>query len=409
MTLVYLIAGEASGDALGGRLMTALRARRPGLRFAGIGGPAMQAQGLESLFPMNELALMGLLEVVPRLIGLRRRIRQTEADIAARRPAVLVTIDSPGFTLRILKSAAALGMPRAHYVAPQAWAWRESRVRHYPGLWDALLCLLPFEPAFFARHGLAARFVGHPVLESGADRGDAARFRARHGIAADAVPLILMPGSRRTETGPLLPILGRALELLHPLVPGLLPVVPVAPGVAEAVRAGTEAWRTRPILVSEPADKYDAFAAAAAALTKSGTTTLELALAGVPMTVAYKVNPLTAFIARRVVKVRYASILNLIADRAVIPELIQQDCTPGKLAATLAPLLTDPAAADAQRAALRPLLAALRPPTGLPSEAAAAAVLSLLDGAGPDQAGSNQARSNQAGSDEARGGQAGAG
>ncbi len=140
----------------------------------------MAAQGLDSLFPMHDLALMGLLEVIPRLRQLKARLSQTTADIAARRPAVVVTIDSPGFTLRVLRAVAPLGIPRAHYVAPQAWAWREGRVRHYPGLWDRLLCLLPFEPAFFARHNLPATFVGHPVLESGADTGDAARFRARH-------------------------------------------------------------------------------------------------------------------------------------------------------------------------------------------------------------------------------------
>jgi lipid-A-disaccharide synthase len=379
MTLVYLIAGEPSGDALGGRLMAALKALRPELQFAGIGGPLMQEQGLASLFPMRELALMGLLEVLPRLRLLRRRFDQTLADIAARQPALVVTIDSPGFTLRVLKAVAAMGIARAHYVAPQVWAWRENRVRKYPGLWDALLCLLPFEPAFFARHGLPARFVGHPVLESGADQGDAARFRARHALALDTVPLILMPGSRRTETGPLLPILGKALALLRPQIPGLIPVVPVATAMEQVVAAGTATWNPRPIIVTDAAEKYDAFAAAAAALTKSGTSTLELALAGVPMVVAYRVNPVTAAIVRRLVRVRYASILNLIADRAVIPELIQEECTPERLAATLAPLLLDRAAADAQRAAFRPLLAALRAPEGLPSVAAAQAVLGLLD------------------------------
>ncbi len=138
----------------------------------------MALQGLASLFPMQDLALMGLLEVLPRLRHLRRRLHQTVADIATRRPDVVVTIDSPGFTLRLLKAIQPLGVKRVHYVAPQAWAWRERRVRHYHGLWDQLLCLLPFEPAFFARHDLPATFVGHPVLESGADRGDAARFRA---------------------------------------------------------------------------------------------------------------------------------------------------------------------------------------------------------------------------------------
>ena len=199
----------------------------------------MAAHGLRSLFPIQELALMGLVEVLPKLRRLRARLAQTTADIAARRPDVVVTIDSPGFTLRVLRAIAPLGIRRAHYVAPQVWAWRESRVRHYPGLWDALLCLLPFEPAFFARHQLPASFVGHPVLESGADQGDAARFRARHGIPPDARILTLMPGSRRTEVSRLLPILGATLQRLAGVVPDLRPVVPLAGPVAEAVRQGT--------------------------------------------------------------------------------------------------------------------------------------------------------------------------
>jgi lipid-A-disaccharide synthase len=373
--LIYLIAGESSGDVLGARLIAALRTRRPDLGFAGIGGEAMAAQGVASLFPMQDLALMGLLEVLPRLAHLRGRLRQTVADIAARRPEVVVTIDSPGFALRVLRAIGPLGVRRVHYVAPQVWAWRESRVRHYPGLWDQLLCLLPFEPAFFARHGLPATFVGHPVLESGADRGDAARLRARHGIDAAARIVTIMPGSRRTEVARLLPILGATLQRL----PGVLPVVPVAAPVADAVRQATRGWTPRPVLVTETQDKYDAFAASAAALTKSGTSTLELAMAGVPMVVAYRVNPLTAAIAGWLVTVQYASLINLLVGREVVPELIQQACTPDRLAAEMRTLLNDPAAVAAQRAACRAALDLLRPPAGLPSEAAAAAVLGLLD------------------------------
>lgn len=372
MTLVYLIAGEQSGDTLGARLMDALPSDT---RFAGIGGQAMAARGLTSLFPMRELALMGLLEVLPRVLQLRRRLDQTVADIAARKPDVVVTIDSPGFTLRVLRRIAPLGLPRIHYVAPQVWAWKENRVKHYPGLWDRLLCLLPFEPAFFARHNLPATFVGHPVLESGADQGNAERFRARHGLAAEAPVLTLMPGSRRTETSRLLPILGATLQRLAAAV---TPVVPLAGPVADSVRDHTANWPIKPILVSETQDKFDAFAASSAALTKSGTSTLELALAGVPMLVTYRVNPVSAAIARRLVKVRYASLLNLLVDRQVVPELLQRDCDPDRLAAELNRLLNDPAAAQAQRDAFAEPLRLLRPTTGTPSQAAAAAVLDLL-------------------------------
>jgi len=375
--LIYIVAGEQSGDVLGARLIAALRAARPELRFAGIGGPLMAAQGVQSLFPLSELAVMGLLEVLPRIMRLRRLLHQAADDVAMLRPAVLVTIDSPGFTLRLLKLVGA-SVKRAHYVAPQVWAWREHRVRTFPGLWDRLLCLLPFEPEYFARHGLKAVFVGHPVLESGAGDGDAARFRAAHGLAPDVPVLLLLPGSRRSEVARLLPVLAETLRLLAPALPGLVAVVPVASAVAEAVRAATAGWAMRPIIVSEIGDKHDAFAAASAAVTKSGTSTLELALAGVPMVVTYRVNPLTAMIARRLVKIRFAAMVNLLAGRELVPELIQQDSTAEKLAAAVRPLLADAAAGAAQRAAVAPVLASLAAPAGAPSQAAAAEVLALL-------------------------------
>jgi len=377
--LVYVIAGEASGDLLGARLIAALRADRPDLTFAGIGGQAMAAQGVTSLFPMHELALMGLIEILPRLRQIRARLDQTVADISTKHPAIVVTIDSPGFTLRILRRIAPSGVKRVHYVAPQAWAWRESRVKKFPGLWDKLLCLLPFEPDFFARHKLQAEFTGHPVLESGADHGDAARFRTRHAMAPDAKLLITMPGSRRSEIARHIPIMGDAIARLAPQMPNLRPVIPTAPHLVETLTQATATWPQRPILITDEAGKCDAFAAATAALSKSGTSTLELALAGVPMVVAYRVNPITAAIARRVVKVQFASILNLLAGRAVLPEFIQQDCTAEKLAAALLPLLTTPAAAQAQRDAVRPYLDMLHAPHGQsPSAAAARAVLALL-------------------------------
>jgi len=380
--LIYIVAGEQSGDVLGARLIAALRAARPELRFAGIGGPLMAAEGVESLFPLNELAIMGLLEVLPRIWHLRRLLHAAAADVAARRPAVLVTIDSPGFTLRLLKLVGGT-VKRAHYVAPQVWAWRERRVRHFPGLWDRLLCLLPFEPEYFARHGLPAVFVGHPVLESGAGDGDGARFRAAHGLAPDAPVLVLMPGSRRSEVARLLPVLAETLGLLTPTLPGLIAVLPVASAVAGTVRTATAAWPVPPIIVSAIEAKHDAFAAASAAVTKSGTSTLELALAGVPMVVTYRVNPLTAMIARRLVKIRFAAMVNLLADRELVPELIQQDSTAAKLAAAVRPLLAHKQAGAAQRAAVAPVLASLAAPSGTPSQAAAAEVLALLNAATP--------------------------
>ena len=384
MTLVYVVAGEASGDVLGGRLIAALRARRPDLEFAGIGGPRMAEQGVPSLFPYGELALMGLLEVLPRIFRLKRLLADAAADVTARRPAVLITIDSPGFTLRLAEQVKPAGIPVLHYVAPQVWAWRPGRVMKLRQKVDRILCLLPFEPVLFDNAGIPASFVGHPVLESGADTGDAARFRAAHGLTEADRPVIVMPGSRRMEVSRLLPVFGAALRMAAQRVPGLRPVVPVAPIVAEAVRRAAADWPVPPILVDGNAEKHDAFAAVAqsggAGLIKSGTSSLEMAVAGIPHVVGYRVNPITAAIVRRLVKVPHASLVNLLAEREVVPERLQQDCTPEALAEALVRPLLDPAIAAAQRAGFREALARLRAPEGLPSEAAAEAVLRMLPG-----------------------------
>ena len=383
--LIYVVAGEASGDVLGARLVAALRAREPGLGFAGIGGARLAEQGVESLFPMRELALMGLLEVLPNIRNLARRLNQTVEDIAARRPAAIVTIDSPGFTLRLAERVRPLGIPIIHYVAPQIWAWRPGRVAKIRARVDRILCLLPFEPPIFDAAGIQATFVGHPVLESGADAGDAARFRATHGIGPAERPLLVMPGSRRMEAKRLLPLFGAALGLLASRRPGLRPIIPVSPVVAEQVRAGVAGWPGRPILVEALAEKHDAFAAVAegggAGLIKSGTSSLEMAVAGIPHLVAYRVNPITAAIVKRLIRVRFVSLVNLLAEREIAPEYLQEKATPEALAGALDRLLDGPAAA-VQRAAFRAVLDQLHPPGLAPSEAAAEAVLAALAGRG---------------------------
>jgi lipid-A-disaccharide synthase len=380
--LIYIVAGEASGDALGARLVGALRGRRPDLTFAGIGGERLAEQGMPSLFPMRELALMGLIEVLPNIRNLSRRMAQTVADITDHRPALIVTIDSPGFAMRLAERVKPLGIPIVHYVAPQIWAWRPGRVKKVRERVDRILCLLPFEPVLFDNAGIPASFVGHPVLESGADGGDAARFRARHGIGAEERLLLAMPGSRRMEAKRLLPIFGATLRLLEPRLPGLRPVIPVSPVVAELVRDAAAGWPGRPILVETLAEKHDAFAAVrdsgGAGLIKSGTSSLEMAVAGLPHVVTYRVNPITAAIIRRLVQVRFASLVNLLAEREIAPEFLQDRATPEALAEALHHLMTDAEAAAAQRAGLASVLDQLHPPGLTPSEAAAEAVLEAL-------------------------------
>ena len=365
---LHLIAGEASGDVLGARLMAAIRARAPDASFSGIGGERMEEQGLRSLFPIGELALMGLLEVLPSLRRLARRLDEAVADIAARRPDLIVTIDSPGFTLRVAERVKPrLGIPVVHYVAPQVWAWRPGRVRKLVRRVDRILALLPFEAPFFENAGIPVSFVGHPVLE--AERGQPGRIA----VPAGTTPLLVMPGSRMGEVRRLLPVFA---ETLRRLPPALQPVIPLAAPVEAAVREATAGWARPPILVREAGARRDAMAGAAAGLIKSGTSSLECAVAGLPHVVAYRVNPVTAFLVRRMVKVRFASLVNLLNDREVVPEFIQQDCTPARLAAAVERALAEP---HAQREGFAHALARLAPPGGgRPSEAAADAVLAAL-------------------------------
>ncbi len=370
MSLIYLVAGEASGDILGARLMAALRARAPGLEFAGLGGERMAEQGLQSLFPIRELALMGLLEVLPSLRRLARRLEETAQDIARRAPRLVVTIDSPGFTLRLAARVKAMGIPVVHYVAPQIWAWRPGRVRKIARRVDRILALLPFEAPLFEAAGIPVSFVGHPILESEAARGDAAR------CPLPGRGLVVMPGSRAGEVRRLLPVFAETVRAL----PGdVTPIVALAGTVEEAVRARAEAFGRPLRFVRSPAEKADAMAAARAGLIKSGTSSLEAAVAGLPHVVAYRLNPITAALARRLIRVRHVSLVNLLCGREVVPELLQQDCTPAALAAALRPLLEGGAAAEAQRAGFREALARLAPPAGRPSEAAAEAVLAELE------------------------------
>ncbi|MEE9140365.1 MAG: lipid-A-disaccharide synthase [Alphaproteobacteria bacterium] len=382
--LIFLVAGEASGDALGGRLMAALQQLTGGsIRFAGVGGEAMSARGLESLYPMEELAVMGFVEVVPRVPRLLRRIDETVAAILKLRPAAVVTIDSPAFSFRVARrvkaasGAAGRDISVIHYVAPQAWAWHSGRARKMNDFLDHLLVLLPFEPAFFERFGIGCTYVGHPVLESGADKGDGGAFRARHGIAPDACVICILPGSRHSETRQLLPVFGDALRCLSEGVPGLHAVAAGTAATADEVAAAATGWPV-PATVVRGDERFDAFAAGDVALAASGTVTLELALAGVPMVVAYRTNPVTGWVARRLVKVQYANLINLILDRGVVPELLLGNCRPERLAAAVRRLIEDKAARAEQRQAAAEALERLGRGGPSPSLRAAQAILAVI-------------------------------
>ncbi len=388
--LIYLIAGEASGDSLGAGLMAGLKSATGGkVRFAGIGGPRMTGHGLESFFPMAELSLMGLTEVLPHAPRLLRRIRETADDIAERRPDVVVTIDAPGFVFRVIKKLRALPgppVPCVHYVAPQVWAWRPRRAAKVAKLVDHLLTLLPFEPPYFEREGLPTTFVGHPVVEGSLGQGDGPGFRARHGLAAQAPLVCVLPGSRRGEVSRLTPVFGQALALLAADRPGLQAVIPTLDHVAPDVRALTSAWPVKATLLRGEPAKADAFAASDVALAASGTVSLELALAGLPAVIAYRMNPVTAFIGMRMLQVPYVTLVNLLAERGAVPECLQGQCTPARLAGELSRLLDDPAARADQAAAYAQATDLLAGPGPTASDAAARTVLSVIGRAAAQEA-----------------------
>lgn len=374
---VYLIAGEPSGDVLGMRLMQGLEAASDGpVAFSGVGGPLMQGAGLSSLFPMTELTVMGIAEVLPRIPKILRRVRETAADIRRCKPDVVVTIDAPDFCFRVAAKLAGAGIPIVHYVAPSVWAWRPGRAKKVARLVDHVMCLLPFEPPYFERAGVGASFVGHSILESGADRGDGAAFRTRHGIGADEKLLVVLPGSRMSEVTRLLGVFGDTVARVRAELGPVRVVIPTVGTVADAVRAATATWPDT-IVVAGEGEKYDAFAAADAALAASGTVSLELAMARVPSLIGYRVAPLTAAIARRLLKIKYASIVNLLLDKEAVPEMLQEACTADRLAPVLTDLLASPEHRQRQEADIARALAALRADDEAPSVAAARVVLGV--------------------------------
>ena len=374
-----LVAGEPSGDALGAGLMAALTALTDGrARFSGVGGAGMTAQGLKSLFPMAEMTVMGITEILPRMPALRRRLLQTAAWARAERPDAVVTIDSPAFNFRLGKRLKGTGLPLIHYVAPTVWAWRAGRARMVARFLDHLLTLLPFEPPYFERHGLGCSFVGHPVVESGAERADGAAFRAARGIAPEVPLIAVLPGSRRTETGRLLPVFAETLQSLRQRFPGLQAVVPTVETVAAEVAAAAKLWPVPALVLPAAGDKYSAMAAADAALAASGTVSLELAMTDTPMVIGYRVSALSAIIARRMIRVPHVTLVNLLVGQGVIPELLQERCTPALLAAAMGQILVDPQARAAQSRACRAALQALGLGGEPPSRRAAAAVLNII-------------------------------
>jgi lipid-A-disaccharide synthase len=346
---LFLVAGEPSGDRLGAALMAGLRQLAPEVGFAGVGGPAMAAEGLASLFPMEDLAVMGLVEVLPKYRALKRRIAQTAQAVLGSGAQALVTIDSPDFCLRVARLVRA-ARPRfrvIHYVAPSVWAWRPGRAATMAQVVDHVLALLPFEPPYMTAAGMSCDFVGHPVVaEPLADARQLEAFAARHGL----VPpwLLVLPGSRKGEVRRLAPVFGQVLAGLAPM-PVVLPTVR---GVAGLVRAMVADWPVSPLIVADAADKAAAFAGARAALAASGTVSLELAANGVPMVIAYDMNPLSRVLMQRMVRVDTVTLVNLVSETRAVPEFLGARCRAELIRPALAELLADGPGRGAQAQAM---------------------------------------------------------
>lgn len=350
---VFIIAGEPSGDKLGGALMKGLKQLHPDVTFDGVGGADMQAEGLQSRFPMDELSVMGIAEILPKYRALMARINETASAVVSARPDVLITIDSPDFSLRVARRVKSVSSVRTvHYVAPTVWAWRAGRAAKMAQVIDQVLALFPFEPPLMRVGGMSCDFVGHPVVaEPTASAQEAQEFRADFGIGAAPMMLVL-PGSRRSEVSRLADVFGQSVAPVLAHHPDLKLVVPAAAPVVDLVRAEVAMW-PRKAVVLDPRGmslhragqlKRAAFRAGDIALAASGTVSLELAAACTPMVIAYKMNWVSFRLIRAMALVDTVTLVNLVSDTRVVPEFLGPECQPDRIGQALLEVLRDPQA-----------------------------------------------------------------
>ena len=379
--LIWLIAGEPSGDLIGAGLIDALNKRTGGrFRVTGIGGEAMESAGLQSRFPISDIAVMGLVEIIPRIPLIKRRMRETIAQIKQDKPAIVVSIDVPGFCYDVWKGLRGSDIPLVHYVAPTVWAWRPDRAKKFARELDHLMALLPFEPPYFEKEGLDCTFVGHPVLEGGAEKGDGERFRQQHGIAPGDKAICVLPGSRSGELKRLAEVFRQSAVTIVEKYPDAVFAFPTVSYLSETVTELARSWPGRTVVVSSISEKFDAMQACNVAMAASGTVSLELAMARVPHIVAYRMNALTVRIVRLLhgMNQKFVNLVNILLDREIIPEFIQERCRSDLIADYMCKLLDDPEAREEQAKSIDSALSMLRPASGSPSDAAASVVASLL-------------------------------
>ena len=362
--LIYVIAGEVSGDIIGARLIRDIkRLRKHKFSFAGVGGEQMTNEGVQSLFPISEMAVMGIFELVPHVPNLIRRIHETVQDIIAKKPVAVISIDSKAFTMRVAKliqkkqKESDKEIKLIHMVAPTVWAWRPGRAKNISKFLDHLLTLFPFEPPFFTRHGLPTTFIGHPLAEQPV--GCSSVYRNIHDVDKTTEIISLLPGSRPGEIKRLLPTFKKTLDLLLKKYPNIHIAMPTVVNVEGMLRRETLGWGTPVSIITDPEMKLNALAASSAALAASGTVTLELAVAKVPSVIAYKVNPLSAIIGYFLVNQDAVVLPNKLTDEEIFPLYLQWKCTPYNLYKAVIQKIENPTdqlieVSDAIRNMLRP-------------------------------------------------------
>jgi lipid-A-disaccharide synthase len=347
MSHIVLLAGEPSGDALGGSLIRALKKTDPSVKISGVGGARMEEAGLASLFPMHDLSVMGIVEVIPRLPTILRRIRQSVDYIKEIKPDIVVTIDAPDFSFRVarkIKEEMGVNAPRlVHYVAPTVWAWREGRAARMAEIYDGVMCLFDFEPPYFEKEGLSAVTVGHPIVEKNVLDSDGAIYRDEVGISLREMTVGILMGSRVSEVNRHGPILTQAASKLAHKIPGDPPhlIVPTLPQTENLVWSHLKAYPGPVHITRRHELKFHAFKAMDIAMAVSGTVGLELAVLGTPHMIAYTMNPLTYMLLKRAVKTPYAHLANIILDKRVVPEFIQGKAQPDAIAEEMLALMID--------------------------------------------------------------------
>ncbi|MDR1172158.1 MAG: lipid-A-disaccharide synthase [Bacteroidales bacterium] len=379
--LVYIIAGEPSGDLLASRLMQALHDKDPGIRFAGMGGETMIAMGFESLFDISEISVMGIMEVVPKLRVILRRVKQVVADIREQRPDVVVTVDSWGFVHQVLARLKKEGckIPKVHYVAPQVWAWKKGRAKTVARLVDRLMALLPYEPPYFEKYGLNCTFVGHPVIETTANLvNDPVAFKVKYGIPEQCTLMSVLPGSRHSEIKRLIPVFRQALLQLKKTFPDLYVVIPSVAAISREVEAAFADLEVPHRIIMGQYERYAAFQASMFALAASGTVSLELTAFGIPHVIAYRFGYVTNKILKHFAGTKYANLINILADKFVIPEFVLENCREPLITPKVLDLMQQSDKAKAQMDEAQQYLLKLKPGDMTPSQKAAETVWSVI-------------------------------